>query len=253
VRRAKLEDNSRRTPTAADLGVITGLALYCALEFGSTGSFGWQRSSYVSATEAKAAILLGIASGFAAAGWWFIRPLYTVSALRTGSASTENGLLPQPQGLRGNKPSKRSLPSLLVGEAMVLFFGAIALFGLAVASVTPLLAYVPVAVPYLLVGTAVLFVLFLRSRIGRLRRLIRTGAEVEGRLLYAPIGWGDGPFTARYAYSYRGQSKQITNTSVISKGLALRHGKRVIVLCDPRNPGDAVILGRLLDARPRKT
>jgi len=205
-------------PGGIDLGVLFGLALYSLLEFASTGSFGWQRSSYATAAETKAAVMLGIGAGLAAVGWYFLMPF-------------------------GRLFSPRSFAFLLVGEIDTVVLGA---FGVAVLMgvlLFPIGTYLPQAFPYVIPVGLLAFGAFLWSRIARLRRLCRIGAEVEGLLLKVDTG-SDGAKTARYGYTFSGMPFMVSNSSWWLKALALRHGDHVIVLVDPRNPGDAVILGR---------
>ena len=230
-------------PGGIDLGVLFGLALYSLLEFASTGSFGWQRSSYATAAETKAAVMLGIGAGLAAVGWYFLMPFGRLFSPRPlGWDAPE----PEPSGalgLEGKEPSLRSFAFLLVGEIDTVVLGA---FGVAVLMgvlLFPIGTYLPQAFPYVIPVGLLAFGAFLWSRIARLRRLCRIGTEVEAILLKVDTA-SDGEKTARYGYTFRGMPFMVSNSSWWLKALALRHGDHVIVLVDPRKPGDAVILGR---------
>lgn len=229
---------------AADVGVPAGLVLYCILEFGSTGGFLMQRPMYATPEETRAAVLLGIGAGFVAVAWFFLQPIGRLFAI--GNPRTSGRPISEPlvaTGLEGREPSPRSLSFLLLGETTNFFlatFGVLALMG---GLLIPVQSYLPEALPYIFPGGLLLLVWFIWSRVARLRRLCRIGAEVEGRLA-AVLAGDEGSKTAHYEYFFDGQRGDVTNTSWWLKRLALRHGDRVIVLVDPRNPDDAVILGR---------
>jgi hypothetical protein len=180
-----------------------------------------------------------------AAAWFFLKPFGRLYAI--GSPRESQGHMPEPLvaiGLEGREPSPRSLPFLLLGETTNFLMATFGVFALIGGLLIPLQSYVPEALPYLFPGAFLLLVMFIWSRVTRLRRLCRLGAEVEGRLIAVDTD-DEGGKTARYAYSLRGQHGEVSNSSWWHKRLALRHGERVIVLVDPREPSDAVILGRL--------
>jgi hypothetical protein len=234
---------AKASPFVIDVGVSAGLAVYCVLEFGSTGSFGWQRSVYATPSETKAGVLLGISAGFLAAGWLYLHPITRLFGGRSPKARQLEAVPTGPTGLRGNDPSPRSLPRLLLGDISTIVlvgFGFMALVGVLL---VPAASYAPEALSALSAAGLLGFLAFVWSRVARLRRLCRTGAEVEGR--FVKLDSDDtGNVTARYSYSYGGVQGEVSNGSWFLKRLAMRYGERVIVLLDPRTPGDAVILGR---------
>jgi len=240
-----------RAALCADLGIAAGLALYFLLEFASTGSFGFQRSSYASPAETKAAVLLGIGAGVAAAGWLFLHPIGRLLAPRAPQDSMEPEPPPvDPTGLDGKEPSPRSLAFLVLGELRTYFMAALGFLTLAGLLAMTVVGYVPQVFPYLIPAAIAAFCVYVWSRVRRLQGLCRTGAEVEGRLLKVDTDQ-DGEKTARYRYEYRGAPHEISNSSWWLRSLALRHGERIIVLLDQRHPDDAVILGRYPSADDR--
>lgn len=234
-----------RVASSIDLGIIVGLALYCLYEFVSTGSFGFQRSSYRTAGETEAAIILGIGAGVAATLWFLVWPIERLFGSPTLSPPEDAEPFPaEPAGIDGGPPSHRSLFLLMLGETRTYFLAAVGVLLLIGVLYVPLGRYVSNADVYLSAAGLLIFLAFMWRRVARLLRLCRVGVEVEGRLQAVTRASSDGEKTARYVYQYRGRPGSISNSSWLMERLALRHGEHIVVLIDPRHPDDGVILGR---------
>jgi hypothetical protein len=242
-----LEQLTRGIADFADFGVTAGLAAYCILELRSTGNFGLQPSSYATAAETQAGVILGIAAGFAAAAFFMLLPIGRVFG--TSRPAKTDEVPPAPidvvsVGLGGREPSPRPLTPLIRAELRGYAMAAFGFATLVVALYVPISRSLPSALPFVVPAGLLGLLLYLWSRVARLQRLCRTGTEVEGRLVGVDVG-DDRQMLARYEYSFRGRTRRVTNNSWLGRRSALRYGERIIVLLDPLEPQDAVILGRL--------
>ena len=151
---------------------------------------------------------------------------------------------PDPAGIDGREPSARPLAPLIAAELRTYAIAAFGIAALIFVLLAPVTQRAPALLPLLYPAGLLGFVVYVWSRVARLQRLCRTGAEVEGRLVGVDVD-DDRQMLARYEYSFRGQTGRVTNNSWLGRRFALRHGERIIVLLDPLKPHDAVILGRL--------
>lgn len=245
--RTYLENLTRGVADFADWGVIVGLSAYFILESRNTGSFGFQPSSYPTFAETRAGVILGIAAGFGAAAFLMLLPIaHAFGSFRPGKsrafqfpADPVDGV-----GVDGGEPSPRPLTRLIPAELRGYVIAALMVAAVAFALSTPVSRFMPSVLPILYPAALLGFLFYLWSRVSRLQRLCRTGAEVEGRLVGVDVG-KERQMLARYEYKFGGRTRRVTNNSWLGRRAAVRHGERIIVLLDPLKPEDAVILGPL--------
>lgn len=242
-----LENLTRGIADFADFGIIAGLTAYCILESRSTGSFGFQPSSYATFAETRAGVILGLGAGFAAVAFLLLLPIGRTFGSSRPAKKDWSQFPTAPVdgvGVDGGEPSPRSLAPLILAELRGYVIAAFMVAALAVFLYSPVSRFMPPLTPLVYPGALVGFLAYVWARVARLQRLCRTGTEVEGRLVGVDVG-RERQMLARYEYKFRGRTRRVTNNSWLGRRAAVRHGERIIVLLDPLKPEDAVILGPL--------